>query len=58
MEVLRETKCRVRADGEVGESFWTARGIRQGCLLNPILFNILIADIEEQMGRVKSGNIN
>lgn len=50
MEVLRETKCRVRAGGEVGESFWTARGVRQGC---PLLFNILIADIEEKMGKVK-----
>lgn len=27
MEILRETKSRVRTGGEVGESFWMARGI-------------------------------
>jgi len=27
-EALRETKSRVRAGGETGESFWTARGVR------------------------------
>lgn len=52
-EMVRETKCRVRAAGEVWEEFWMPRGIRQGCSLNPTLFNILIADMEEEMGKVK-----
>lgn len=51
--MVRETKCRVRTAGEVGEEFWMARGIRQGCSLSPTLFNILIADMEEEMGKVK-----
>lgn len=38
---------------EVGERFWTGRGVRQGCPLNPLLFNILITDMEEEMGKVK-----
>ncbi|XP_011859447.1 PREDICTED: golgin subfamily A member 6-like protein 22, partial [Vollenhovia emeryi] len=50
-EVLRETKSRVKVGGEVGEAFWTARGVRQGYPLSPLLFNILLADIEEEMGR-------
>lgn len=37
----------------MGEEFWVARGIRQGCSLSPTLFNILIADMEEEMGKVK-----
>lgn len=41
-KVLRETKNKVRAEGKTGKSFWTARRIRQGCLLSPILFNIII----------------
>lgn len=28
-EIIRETKSRVRVGKEVGESFWTARGVRQ-----------------------------
>lgn len=54
-QVIRETRSRVRIGKEIGESFWTARGVRQGCPLSPILFNILMANVEEQMGRVKRG---
>ncbi|XP_024875959.1 trichohyalin-like, partial [Temnothorax curvispinosus] len=56
-EMLRETKSRVRGGNELGEVFWTERGVRQGCPLSPILFNVLLADLEEEMGRVKWGGI-
>jgi len=54
-EAIRETKIRVKIGGELREGFWTARGLRQGCLMSPLLFNILIADMEEEMGKVKWG---
>lgn len=57
MEILGETKCRVRVGRETGESFWTARGLRQECPLSLMLFNILIADLEEKMGKVKWGGV-
>lgn len=52
-EIIRETRSRVRVGEEVRESFWTARGVRQNCPLSPLLLNLLLADLEEKMERVK-----
>lgn len=38
-ELLRETKSKVRVEGETGSSFWTTKDARQGCPLNPLRFN-------------------
>lgn len=52
-QVIRETRTRVKVGEEFGDSFWTAREVRQRYPLSSILFNILIADVEKQMGKVK-----
>lgn len=56
-EVYRETKSRMKVGEELGGNFWTARGVRQGCLMSPMLFNIVIADLEKEMGKVKWGGV-
>lgn len=52
-QILKETRNKARIGKRVEENFWTAKGVRQGCPLSPLLFNILLADIEEEMGRVR-----
>lgn len=54
MEIYEETKCVVRTNGEYGKEFWTRKefwkGVRQGCPLSPLLFNIMMGDLEERLG--------
>lgn len=49
-EVLREIRSRVRVGKRVDKGFWTTRGVRQRC---PLLFNLLIMDLEEEMDKVR-----
>jgi len=49
-EMLRKARSRVRV--EDGKGFWT-RMVRWGCSANPVLFNILMANLEEEMNKVK-----
>lgn len=50
---MRKKRSRVRVKRKVGEEFWTVRGIRQGCSLSPLFFNILIVNLEEELAKVK-----
>lgn len=52
-----ERRSRVRMGEVMGDSFWTARGIRQRCPLSLMLFNLLVADLEEEMGKVRWGGV-
>jgi len=56
-EILWETKSRVKVKRQWSEKFWLARGLRQGCAVNPMLFNLLIADMEEYMAKGRWGGV-
>lgn len=55
MEIYEETKSVVRVKGRYGKKIWTTKGVRQVCPLSPLLFKILIGDIEDALGRDKMG---
>lgn len=41
----------------IGEEFWTATGVRQGCPLSPLWFRILIAELEKEIGKGRWGRV-
>ena len=56
-EIYKETKSKIKiGNKEIGE-FWTEKGIRQGCPLSPIIFNIGMADLNEELGKIQEAGV-
>ncbi|XP_033313971.1 uncharacterized protein LOC117212930 [Bombus bifarius] len=53
----KETKNVVRIKSHNTKEFWTVRGVTQGCLLSPTLFNIHVAGLEEELRKGQAGGI-
>lgn len=47
--IYKETRSRVRVGSELGECFWTARGVKQECPLSLYLFNIFLSDLKDEL---------
>ena len=55
-ELYSGTWCQVRADGNVSPSFEVKSGVRQGCVLSPLLFNCFMDQImREALARLGGG---
>jgi len=48
-EIYEQIKNAVRVYGNITNRFWTRKGVKQGCLLSPLLFALVIADVEEDV---------
>lgn len=49
METYKETKNMVKMEDRKSEELWTRNGVRQGCPMSPTLFNVYMADLEEEL---------
>ena len=57
MDIYKKTKCAVKINGSITEYFTYNKGVRQGCPLSPILFNIYVNDIFRIMNENNESNI-
>ena len=39
----------IKVDGKIGEPFKISQGVRQGCVLSPLLFNIFMAGLAKEL---------
>jgi len=58
MEMMYEnTEVMVKSEKECSESFMPRRGVKQGCVLSPILFNLYMAGMNEELRNRKIGGV-
>lgn len=56
-ELYEDTTCAVRVNGKETKVFRTRIGVKQGCPLSPVLFNIFVSDLEEVLRRNQDGGM-
>jgi len=56
-KIYEETEIMVRTTQGYTEGIKTRKGVRQGCVMSPILFNLYLAEIDEKMKERDIGGI-
>ena len=56
--IYSKTKCAIKVNGKITNSFKYAKGVRQGCPLSCLFFNLYINDVIGNLNNVSDLNIN
>lgn len=56
-KIYEETEVMIKNKQKFTEKFWTRKGVRQGCVMSPLLFNIYMAELEEYFENRNVGGI-
>ena len=56
-DIYRKTECAVKVNDSITEYFKYSKGVRQGCPLSPILFNIYVNDIFKFLNDNNNSNV-
>ena len=47
--IYKNDSCQVKLDDGLTKIFYANQGVKQGCILSPLLFNIFLADLSSQL---------
>jgi len=56
-KIYERTEVQIRTGGIIPERFETRKGVRQGCVLSPLLFNVYIAEVDKEFRNRKIGEV-
>ena len=49
------SKCKMKIGNKISDAFETNSGLRQGCILSPMLFNLMMEKITREMANIHEG---